>query len=250
MTNLLQAFPEKKEKERITIAKKFYRSLTDTFIESIKLLSSGKTFVNKHCTADFSLLHHLGEKGESFQLHPAHQFNWELVNLHFGLHLRLPLVAVYMPLSNKIFEKIFYKNRSRYGTVLLPATDMKNSFLPWRNKPHLLALVADQNPGHPGNAYWLHFFNKPTPFVKGPERSAREKSCAVVFMFMRKIKRGHYHSEFILATENASLLKEGELTKRYAAALTQNMIEQPENWLWSHRRWKWDWKPEYGEILN
>jgi Kdo2-lipid IVA lauroyltransferase/acyltransferase len=45
-------------------------------------------------------------------------------------------------------------------------------------------------------------------------------------------------------------MKEGELTKLYVAMLTKNITEHPENWLWSHRRWKWEWKPEYGEIIN
>ena len=250
MANLRQAFPEKTEKGRVTIAKKFYRNLTDTFIETIKSFSVSKEFINKHCTANFSMIHALEEKGESFQLHAAHHFNWEWANLHLPLHLKMPLLAVYMPLSDKIFEKIFYKNRSKFGSILLPATDMRRSFMPWRDRPHVLGLVADQNPGHPGNAFWLNFFNKPAPFIKGPEKAARDKRCAVVFVFMKKLKRGYYNAEFILATEDASALQITELTKMFIAALTERMYDQPENWLWSHRRWKWDWKPEYGEIIN
>lgn len=250
MANLSQAFPGKTENERIIIAKKFYHNLTDTFVETIKSFSVGKKFINKHCSADFSVIHRLEEKGRTFQIHPAHHFNWEWANLHFPLHFRLPLLVVYMPLSNKIFDKIFFKNRSRFGSILLPATDMRRTFMPWRNKTHVLALVADQNPGHPGNAYWFNFFNKATPFVKGPERSARDKKCAVVFVFIKKIKRAYYHAEFFLATEDASSFKEGELTKMYIDELTKRMNDQPENWLWSHRRWKWEWKPEYGKIIQ
>jgi len=250
MANLLQAFPEKTEKERVIIAKKFYHNLTDTFIETIKAFSVSKEFINKHCTADFSVIHRLEEKGQSFQIHPAHHFNWEWANLHFPLHFRMPLLVVYMPLSNKVFEKIFYKNRSRFGSILLPATGMRKSYMPWRNKPHILALVADQNPGHPGNAFWLNFFNKPVPFIKGPERSAKDKGVAVVFVFIKKLSRGFYHTEFVLATEDASSLQTASLTKKYIADLTERIHEQPENWLWSHRRWKWEWKPEYGEIIK
>lgn len=250
MGNLQQAFPEKTENERKVIAKKFYRNLTDTFIETIKALSVNKKFIDKHCTADFPVIHRLEEKGRSFQIHPAHQFNWEWANLHFPMHFRLPLLVVYMPLSNKIFEKLFYKNRSKFGSIMLPATNMRKSYMPWRNKPHILALVGDQNPGHPGNAYWFNFFNKPAPFIKGPDKSAKEKGCAVVFVFLKKLRRGYYHTEFMLATEDASALETAELTKIYINALTQRMREQPENWLWSHRRWKWEWKPEYGEIIK
>lgn len=250
LANLHQAFPGKTEKERVTIAKKFYHNLTDTFVETIKSFSASKKFINKHCSADFSIIHELEKKGRSFQLHPAHHFNWEWANLHFPMHFGMPLLVVYMPLSNKVFDRIFLKNRSRFGSILLPATDMRRSFMPWRNKPHALALVADQNPGHPGNAYWFNFFNKATPFLKGPERSAREKKCEVVFVFIKKLKRGYYYTEFFLATEDASSFKEGGLTKMYVDELTKRMNEQPENWLWSHRRWKWEWKPEYGDVIQ
>jgi KDO2-lipid IV(A) lauroyltransferase len=250
LNNLRQAFPEKTETERITIAKKFYRNLIDSFIETIKLFSTGKKFLNKHCSADFTAINELATKGRSFQIHFSHQFNWEWVNLYCALHFPLPFVGVYMPLTSRLFEKILYRIRTRYGTVLLPATNMRESFIPWRNKLHSLVLVADQNPGHPNNAYWLNFFGKVTPFLKGPERSARGKACPVVFMFMRKKGRGYYHLEFTLVTEDASALSEKELTKMYAAALTHEMKEYPDYWLWSHRRWKWNWKPEYGEIIN
>jgi len=39
MKNLLIAFPEKTEKERRQIAKKFYHNLIDMFIETLKMLS-------------------------------------------------------------------------------------------------------------------------------------------------------------------------------------------------------------------
>jgi KDO2-lipid IV(A) lauroyltransferase len=250
LSNLQQAFPEKTEAERITIAKKFFRNLIDSFIETIKLFSTGKKFLKKHCNADFTVINELAKKGKSFQIHPAHQFNWEWVNLFCSLHFPLPFVGVYMPLTSRLFEKIMYRIRTRYGTVLLPATNMKETFAPWRNKLHTLVLVADQNPGHPNNAYWLNFFGKVTPFLKGPERFAREKACPVVFLFMRKKSRGYYHLEFILITEDASTMSETELTKMYAAALTKEMTDYPDCWLWSHRRWKWNWKPEYGEIIN
>ena len=248
--NLAQAFPEKSEKERLVIAKKFYHNLVDTFIETLKLFSSGKKFINRHLTADFTIINELQKQGKSFQIHAAHQFNWEWINHHYALNFKLPLVAVYMPLLNKTFEKIFYKMRTRYGTVMLPATDMRKSFIPWRHKQHALVLVADQNPGDPTNSYWVNFYNKPAPFVKGPERSARDKECPVVFVLSWKRGRGKYHTEFILSTDNAASMPETALTKKYAEFLTDMIREQPEMWLWSHRRWKWEWKPEYGEVIS
>lgn len=250
LDNLRHAFPEKTEKERIRIAKNFYHNLVNSFAETVKLVSAGKKFINKRCRADFSIFHELHRQGKPFQVHAGHQFNWEMLNLHWAQHIPQPLVAVYMPLSNKIFEKIFYNLRTRYGTVMLPATDMKNHFATWRSREHALVLVADQNPGHPGNSYWFNFLNRPAPFVKGPERGAREKRVPVVFAFVHKLKRGHYETRFIKATDDAGQLPETELTRKYLHFLSQIIREQPDMWLWSHRRWKWHWKEEYGPILE
>lgn len=250
LQNLKQAFPDKTQKERNRIARKFYRNLTDSIMETIKMFSVDKHFINRHCSGDYSVFERLYQEKKSCQVHPSHQFNWEWLNHHFSMHIKQTMLAVYMPLTNPLFEKIFYKQRTKWGSVLLSAKNMKESFRPWQQRLHALVLVADQNPGDPRNAYWIPFFNKPTPFLKGPEKAAREKKCPVVFAFFQKKRRGYYHIEFILAAENAAMLQEGELTKMYAHHLSQKIMEQPELWLWSHRRWKWDWKPEYGELLK
>lgn len=250
LSNLKQAFPEKTEKERIQIAKRFYHNLVDTFIETLKLFSAGKKFINRHCTADFSVFDKIYKSGKSCHIHAGHQFNWEWLNHHYCINIQQTLVGVYMPLANKTFERVFFKLRCKYGTAMIPATDMRNAFLPWRNKQHALVLVADQNPGHPGNSYWFNFFGKPTPFIKGPERSAKDKKCPVVFAFVKKLKRGYYHTEFILITEDASAMPEALLTGKYVDFLSKIIEEQPEMWLWSHRRWKHEWKPEFGEVVR
>jgi len=37
---------------------------------------------------------------------------------------------------------------------------------------------------------------------------------------------------------------EGDITTAYAQMLEQNILEQPELWLWTHNRWKWHRKVE------
>jgi KDO2-lipid IV(A) lauroyltransferase len=248
--NMKQAFPEKSEKEIKTLAKKFYHSFIDSLIESIKLFSTGKIFLDKHVVMDVSLLNELADQNKTYQLHACHQFNWEFLNLGMVYRIKQPLVAVYMPIKAKALNKIFYDLRTRYGTVMLPATDMKNRFTEWRNRLHILVLVADQNPGDPSNSYWMPFFNKITPFVKGPERYAREKACPVVLTYSKIVKRGYYSMHFELLTQDASALPDGELTRLYVKRITEIITEQPHNWLWSHRRWKFNWKQEFGTPLQ
>ena len=112
----------------------------------------------------------------------------------------------------------------------------------------VLGLAADQNPGDPSNAYWMEFMGRPAPFVTGPAKGAVKNNVAVVFVAMVKTKRGHYRFEPSLLTEHAADHTEEELTLLYKNKLEETIRKDPSNYLWSHRRWKYHWKPEYGPI--
>src|SRR5258708_33495965 len=250
MSNLLLAFPEKTKEERKKIAQKFYHNFTDSFIETIKLFSADEKFIRKRFYGDFSVLDDLYEKKKKCQLHSSHNFNWEYANLGIQLNIKYTLLTVYMPIENKIFDRIFKKLRSKTGAILLPATKIRTGIIPYRNKLYAFALVADQSPGKPGSAYWINFLNKPAPFVKGPESGARRGNIPVVFSYFQKEKRGYYRIYNVLAEENPANTKPGELTIKYVRFLEEMIRNNPEVWLWGHRRWKWDWKEEDGEVIG
>ncbi len=248
LRNLAIAFPEKTVAERKQIAKKFYRNFTDFFVETVKLFSAGDGFINKHFAADFSVFEQFWKQGKKCQVHLGHNFNWELGYHAIALHIHQKALGVYMPMKSKVFERIFLKLRSQRGGVLLPATSIRSALMPFRHEPYVLLLVADQSPATPKSGIWTSFFGKPTPFVTGPENGARIGNLPVVFSYLTKTRRGYYEGHFVVATENAAALTKGELTKKYAAFLEEKMKAQPEIWLWTHKRWKWDWQPEYGEV--
>ncbi len=250
MKNLLLAFPDKTEKERRTIAKKFYHNLIDMFVETIKMITASEKVLAKRFTANWDLVNAIHPTGKSVQVHVGHNFNWEWGNLIMTKKTVYKLLAVYMPMSNKVMERLFYKLRTRTGAVFLKATHMKEEFIPYLDTQYLLGLVADQSPGHPANAWWFNFFGKPTAFVKGPAKAAIANDTAVVFAFVHKPRRGYYEAIFSLATEDPRSLTEAELTQKFAVYLEAVIKQYPEMWLWSHRRWKWEWKPEYGDIVN
>ncbi len=243
--NIRLAFPEKSQSERIIIRKKFQRNFIDTFIETIKLISADKEFITSRMQGEFEKFNELYERGLKCQVHMGHNFNWELGNLAYGYYCKHPLLGVYMPLKNKAIDRIFRKLRSKTGTILLPATDMRRSMLPYRDKQYLLGLVADQVPPNVQQAYWLNFFKQPTAFIPGPEKGARFGNIPVAFVHITKIRRGYYYLHVDIAAENPAELKVGELTLRYRNFLEETIRKYPDMWLWSHRRWKKAWNPDY-----
>jgi KDO2-lipid IV(A) lauroyltransferase len=243
--NLQIAFPEKTDAERLLIARRFYRNFTDNFIETLKLLSASEAFLRKRLVMDNpELLDYFYDQGRKLQVHLGHLFNWELGNLAIPLLTRYPFLVAYMPVENKIFERLFLHLRSRTGSIPLPATQMQRAILPYRKQQYILALVADQSPSGPDNSYWLNFFGRPTPFVRGPERGARIADIPVVFVRFYKLRRGYYRVQLTTIAEHPAELPAGELTRRYRTFLEDAIRQQPDSWLWSHKRWKFPWRNE------
>lgn len=246
--NLLIAFPEKSQEERKKIAKKFYRNLVDFFIESIKLISISDKAFQKRCVGDFTEINAIAASGTSIQLHLGHQFNWEYANRIYSQRVSAPILLVYMPITNKSIDSVFKKIRTKYGTHLIDATNYSRDMIRAGKKQHVLAIVADQNPGMTERAYWLNFFSKPAPFLFTPEKSAQRSKIPVAFVSFKKIKRGKYKFETIFITQNAANTAKGELTKKYRDFLEQQIKEQPENYLWTHRRWKKEYSKAYEKM--
>jgi len=247
--NLTNAFPEKSKAEIARIQKKFCRSFVDSLIETVKLLSASKKFIKERFAIDnLEVLDKFYDEGRKCQLHLGHTFNWEAANVAMPLITRYPFIVAYMPVENKIFERLFLHLRGRTGTILLPATRMQRSIIPYRNTQYLLTLVADQAPGTPDQSYWLNFFGRPTPFVRGPERGARIADIPAVFVRFYKSSRGHYRVFLTTLSDHPAELPEGELTRRYCHLLEDAIRQDPDLWLWSHRRWKLPWKDEYDKL--
>lgn len=248
--NLLIAFPEKTNEERKNIAKKFYRNFIDSMIETIKLFSATDSFFEKRFTGNWEVLNQFYETGRSVQLHLGHNFNWEWGNVSFALHVPYKFLGVYMPLNNPTFNRLFKKLRSRTGTVLLSAHRMAVEFLPHAQTQYCLGLAADQSPGKLHSAKWFNFFGKKTAFVMGPAKNAVRNNTVVVFGFIDKPKRGYYNLTLSLAETNPKAGDELSLTKKYVDFLEEVIRANPDMWLWSHRRWKHEWKEEYGEAVG
>ena len=118
------------------------------------------------------------------------------------------------------------------------------------SEQYILALAADQNPGIPSNAFWLNFFVKPAPFVTGPGKGAVKNNTAVVFVAFEKTGRGHYSFRATLIADNGASHTAEQLTVMYKNILEDTIRKNPSNYLWSHRRWRHEWKEGYDKVIG
>ncbi len=244
MYNLTIAFPEKTSLERKTIAKQFYKNFIDTFIEMLKALSLSNAEFDKRCTGNFEVINEVLAKGKSIHLVGGHMFNWEYANLVISRHINIAPIGVYGKVENKFFEKILLKLRSKYGTILIATKDFRIRIKEITKHQYCMYLLADQNP-LPHNSIWMNFFGKPVPFIPGAHKSAIKNNAVIIFINFKKVKRGQYSFISELVTETPANYTVVELIKKYRNFMEDIIQNQPASYLWTHRRWKYDYEENF-----
>jgi KDO2-lipid IV(A) lauroyltransferase len=242
LQNLRNSFPEKSEAEIQLIAKKFFRHLCDLFLETFKTLTISEESMLKHCYFHPEakiLFNSLTAEGKSIILVMGHQGNWEWAGNTFSAEIKgSQLYVIYHPVANKHLDGLMYKMRTRFKTKLIAMKDTFKEMVVHRKEITTTAFIADQTPSSVTGAHWMTFLNQDTPVFLGTERIARKMNFPVVYAFVKKIKRGVYeiNAELLIATPGTTM--DGGITEMHTRRLEQDIREQPETWLWSHRRWK------------
>jgi Kdo2-lipid IVA lauroyltransferase/acyltransferase len=238
--NLRNAFPEKTDKEIAIISKAFYGHFCDFVIETIKMLTLNKKEIIKRCklTPETSALYaRLAREKKSVIVAMGHFGNWEWACNSFNLQAEQQLFVIYHPLSNKYFNALMQKIRTRNGSKLIAMKDTYREMSAHKGGLNATAFLSDQTPP-PDHAYWTNFLNQDTPVFKGVEVIAKKMKLPVVFTSMRKVKRGYYEVVSEILIENPEAVNEDQVSEMYIRKLEEDIKRQPEIWLWSHKRWK------------
>ncbi len=237
--NLRNSFPGKTEKEYSVLAKKFYMNLTDLSMETLKILDLSKESILKRVTIkNMDLLHAYLDKGESVIVLTGHQCNWEWLLLASSVECRYPIDAVYKPLHLEFMDRLLLRMRSRFGARPLAMKDVYRSIVRNKGEARVLAMVADQTPAHSEIQYFTDFLNQHSAFFVGADKIARHTGYPVVFLDMKRIKRGYYEAEFKLIQEAPFDENNFGVIEAYARLLEKSILQKPSDWLWSHKRWK------------
>ncbi len=237
MDNLRHAFPEKTEQEIQTICQKFYRSFCDQWTETLKLLSISEQELNRRIRGNWEVFHQLHEQGRNAYVLLGHTFNWEWANVACQYNCRQQFAGVYMPQKSKAADRLLNKIRSRSGAWLI-SMKAKRGFERLNNVQYIVGLIADQNPPVVKAATWHDLMNREAPFFNGPEVLAKRANAAVVFAGIKKIRRGHYEIVLEKFADDAATLPKGEMMQAYVRFMEEQIKAQPENWMWTHNRWK------------
>lgn len=240
LENLQFAFPEKTERERKKIARQFFRNLTDSFAEIIKMYGISKEDLDKRVKIENKEIV-LGpiENNQVIIGLTGHFFNWEMHLLQMMANVTNQCDVVYLKVNNPFFEKLMLAIRTRFGGSLVERSAFQRDYLRKRDQPRLIVLAADQRPSHGEIRYWAPFMQRETAFFEGAEKLAKRFNHPVMYSYVRKPKRGHYTFTYeMVSTPPYDHEKEHSITDAYIALTEKNIREQPALYLWSHKRWK------------
>ncbi len=240
LNNLRNSFPEKTEEEIREVAHKFYRHFNDLIVEILKMTTiSPKSLKKRLKFSNPEVMKDYYKQGKSVLLVGAHFNNWEWsLGLTDGSP-HLP-ISIYKPLHNRYFDRFFRKTRERHGAIMIPMRDTIRQILADRRERKLAyyGFVSDQSTIWEETQYWTNFLNQLTPVHLGIEKIALKTGYPVAFVHIKKVKRGYYEVDLLKLFDEVSGLAEHEITEKHVRTLEANIREKPEQWLWTHRRWK------------
>ena len=242
--NLRHAFPNKTERERQELERRFYRHFADYIVETIKLagISHEELLRRSHLLNPESVRPLRAQGHTSLILMMGHYGNWEwFTGFPSCFDGGLKVYQIYRPLNNKAFDKLFIFLRTRFGAIGLRKKDVIREIvrLTREKQPSLFVFIADQTPSRANLHYWTTFLNQESAMLTGPERLAVKLNAPVIYADGRKEKRGHYTVDFQLITDRPREMPENRITEDYTRRMEQTILRDPANWLWTHKRWKY-----------
>jgi Lauroyl/myristoyl acyltransferase len=239
--NLLHAFPELSDTERKKIRNRFYRNFTDTFAETIKILTiSEAEFRRRFVIVNQPDLDQPVKNRVSSLMMAGHIFNWEWGVVGTNLYTEVPVETVYLKVNNPFFNELMKKIRTRFGGFVTEKKEFRRGMLTLGRDPRIVLLGSDQRPPSSENRYQREFLNRPAVFFEGAEFLSKKMNLHVHYGKMIKVKRGHYRYEYVPLVQSTLLMEKRphSITDRFCEMLEENIREQPDMYLWSHKRWK------------
>ncbi|AOZ98136.1 lipid A biosynthesis acyltransferase [Flavobacterium commune] len=238
--NLLLAFPDYTDHRRKEIEIKFYKHMCDMFLEMMKTMSiSQQEMEERFVFKNLDVYLDLEKKGKSIAMMMAHYASYEWAIL-MNTKISFGAFAIYKRLSNPYFDKLIRKIRSNFKTRLIHTRESvgvieRNEIQ--KNKG-LYGFISDQSPRSRGKRHLGLFMGIEVPVFTGAEMLAKRFDMNVIYLKVTKVKRGFYEAEIEILAEDVKNVPDYQITDLFLKKVENQIIEAPEYYLWTHKRWK------------
>lgn len=238
--NLQNSFPEKTNSEIKSIQKQFFRNFSDYIVETLKAITISEKELRvrvQHINQD--VFHQAFSEKKNMILLTGHIFNWEWINALAMIIPQKNCHPVYKKINNDFWGEQILKIRNKFGNQSIEKQDILRKILRTPNDGNTAyMLVADQSPFVGDVDAGMIFLNQKTPIYIGYDKLSTRMDLAFVYCEMKKVKRGYYQVNYHRLHPDNKHFKEFEVVKKFNILLEKTIKENPDNYLWSHRKWK------------
>ena len=185
---------------------------------------------NEHLEAAFAA-------GKGIVLVISHLGSWEYLSFLPYMTQRAWSVIVKKIKNLYVNKTVDHLRRSTSLQPLLKSGSIRK-VLQELHANHGVAVLIDQWAGDEG--LWLEFFNHETSTTSIPARLAKQTGCALIPAYCLRRPDGRYEIliEEPLPWDSKQEDWEAQITGRLNRILEKKIREYPEQWCWTHRRWK------------
>jgi KDO2-lipid IV(A) lauroyltransferase len=189
---------------------------------------------------NIELLQQLQEKKKGIIFLTAHYGSWELATQAVTVYSDAPVCTIAKPQSNLLVDRIITRWRELFGLKIVAMGISVREILRTLQDGGIVALAADQSA--PKESVIVIFFGRNVPTYQGPAIFSLKTGAPIILGCTVRQENGNYTMRFVhvpsddldgVSDENIL-----ELTRRQVQ-LTEAIIRQnPEQWMWMHKRWK------------
>lgn len=237
--NLRIAFPEKSDRERRVIGRRFYRYFCDTFLEAPRMMAWSPEEMRRHFTFEGTeAMLEAARKGKNSILFIGHYGQWEWIP---SIALWLPGMAcaqIYDRLRDPIADELMLRNRQAHGSKSVERHETLRYMvrMDQSGEPFGIGFVADQSPSINQLLHYETFFDLEVPVHLGAEKLTHRMDLEPFFLDLRRVRRGYWT---IQVRPMKPLAGAKPLTTTFYELLEEMIRRQPAYYLWSHKRFQY-----------
>lgn len=238
--NLKSAFPEKGCGEIKNILKAHYRNLGMSIVELLRLPVAGKRYLDNHVRINnFERIEEALKKQRGAILLTAHFGNWEISSL--AASSRGQGISVFAREQKyKRLNELLNRYREMTGCKVITKGFSARDIIKTLRGNGIVGMLADQDAG--SNGLFINFLNRPASVAQGPISFSLKTGAVILPSFIRRVANDRHVAEVSSPLE---IIDTGDKQRDMKANLNnitrilEGYIRRfPEQWLWSHKRWK------------
>ena len=221
--------------ERNKIINNMWKNYGMTFIEYVFLDHLKKKNSHIEINDEVNLLN-VVKKNKPVIFVSGHFANFELMSMEITKK-GINLATIYRPLNNFFLNPFMEHLRKRYvcKNQIKKGINGVRDAIEFIKKKHSIALMIDQRVSEGER---VNFFGKPALTTTLPAQLAIKYDLPIIPVFIERTKEKNFRIEFYNEIISSNFADKIELTKKLNEVLESMIVKNPNEWIWTHNRWK------------